>query len=312
MISGATVIQSLKDNRMDDYIDLFRDFELKKRDISPNKEGKITLKIPAALTDYLSDETGESLPDAVKKGVYAKQIKVMGDKIRVDADVFKTFFQGPVKSVVDHVRKLLQEPEVRGCSAIVMVGGFSESPMLQENIRSNFQRLNIIIPDEAGLAVLKGAVIYGHSPTTIAERVCKYTYGVKTSHGKSDNCKHPPAKTSTTSDGTIMCNNIFDIHVKEGETVTVGKALEEQSYIPVSDDQTALTFNIFATSSRNPHFTTEPGCQNIGTLSVPLPIEQGKKRSVGTSMKFGGTEIEVKVVNKSTGEVSTKFVDFLG
>ena len=41
--------------------------------------------------------------------------------------------------------------------------------------------LRIVIPQEAGLAVLKGAVVYGHNPTTIDERIAKYTDRIENS-----------------------------------------------------------------------------------------------------------------------------------
>jgi hypothetical protein len=44
-----------------------------------------------------------------------------------------------------------------------MVGGFSESTILQEHIKKGFPDKNLFIPKEAGLAVLKGAVIFGHT-----------------------------------------------------------------------------------------------------------------------------------------------------
>jgi molecular chaperone DnaK (HSP70) len=52
-----------------------------------------------------------------------------------------------------------------------MVGGFSESPIMQSAIKEAFSTKKVIIPDEAGLAVLKGAVMYGHKPQTISVRV---------------------------------------------------------------------------------------------------------------------------------------------
>ena len=52
--------------------------------------------------------------------------------------------------------------------------------MLQEAVREAFSELKVIVPQDAGLAVLKGAVLYGHEPKTISARVCKYTYGIKT------------------------------------------------------------------------------------------------------------------------------------
>ena len=59
-----------------------------------------------------------------------------------------------------------------------MVGGFSESEVVQDAVRSAFRDCRIVIPQEAGLAVLKGAVQFGHDPSIIAARVAKFTYGI--------------------------------------------------------------------------------------------------------------------------------------
>jgi hypothetical protein len=57
-----------------------------------------------------------------------------------------------------------------------MVGGFSESEILQIEIRNAFPDLQLFIPMEGGVSVLKGAVIYGHSPKTLGIRLCNFTY----------------------------------------------------------------------------------------------------------------------------------------
>ncbi|KAH3788771.1 hypothetical protein DPMN_166919 [Dreissena polymorpha] len=81
-----------------------------------------------------------------------------------------------------------------------MVGGYSESPLLAETMREKFPRLTIIVPTDAGLAVLKGAIIFGHLPTSISERVSKYTYGVS-SCVPFDKDKHPIERLITTGLG---------------------------------------------------------------------------------------------------------------
>jgi hypothetical protein len=56
-----------------------------------------------------------------------------------------------------------------------MVGGFSESPMLRNAVETAFPNRTLIIPEEAGLAVLKGAVLFGFEPRIISTRICKAT-----------------------------------------------------------------------------------------------------------------------------------------
>jgi hypothetical protein len=46
---------------------------------------------------------------------------------------------------------------------------------------------------------------------------------------------------------------------------------------------------------------------------VPISdTSSGRKHKFGTSLIFGGTEIVVKVVDKESGEIMLKSVDFLG
>lgn len=43
-----------------------------------------------------------------------------------------------------------------------MVGGFSECEIVQDAIRKAFPECRVVVPHEAGLAVLIGAVLFGH------------------------------------------------------------------------------------------------------------------------------------------------------
>jgi activator of 2-hydroxyglutaryl-CoA dehydratase len=50
-----------------------------------------------------------------------------------------------------------------------MVGGFSECELVQDAIRDKIgTSIKLIIPVEAGLAVLKGAVLFGHQPKSVS------------------------------------------------------------------------------------------------------------------------------------------------
>ncbi|XP_060562930.1 heat shock 70 kDa protein 12A-like [Ruditapes philippinarum] len=262
----------------------------------------------------MANETnGRHLKECILKSRYREQLVLTGDKIRMDADVMKGFFGIPLQSILDHVETLLAEPKVTNCSAIVMVGGFSESPKLQEHVQDHFPDMKIIIPEEAGLAVLKGAVIFGHNPTSIAERVGKYTYGERISHLTTNNCTHSRLNTKLDDNGNMRCFDIFRIHVKIGQSVKLGEEQLERISSPLYDTQTSVGFEIYASSKPTPVFVTDPDCSKIGSFSIPIPdTSLGKARKFGTTFLFGGTEIEVKVVDKATGKVTKRTVDFLG
>ncbi|CAC5426225.1 unnamed protein product [Mytilus coruscus] len=96
----------------------------------------------------------------------------------VNAEFFKfltTLLSGPV---IREIRDLSRKPAITNITTLLSVGGYSESPVLINAIKQKFPNLTVIVPKDPGLAVLKGAVLYGFKPHAITERVSQYTYGV--------------------------------------------------------------------------------------------------------------------------------------
>ncbi|CAG2213167.1 unnamed protein product [Mytilus edulis] len=101
-------------------------------------------------------------------------------KLYVKPEVFRKTFKPTIDALICHVDKLLKYPILSDLLHIIMVGGFSECELVQTAMRTNFPNRKIIIPDEAGLAVLKGAVLFGHQPNKISKRILRKTYGIQT------------------------------------------------------------------------------------------------------------------------------------
>ncbi|XP_052280504.1 heat shock 70 kDa protein 12A-like [Dreissena polymorpha] len=91
-ITDEKAIQKFKDDNMEDYIELFRDFEIKKRAIDTSKTGKITIKVPLSLIDHVRDVTKKKLKDKLQSSGYGEKVTLAGDKIRLDADIMRSFF----------------------------------------------------------------------------------------------------------------------------------------------------------------------------------------------------------------------------
>ncbi|XP_060566335.1 heat shock 70 kDa protein 12A-like [Ruditapes philippinarum] len=309
-IAGPGVMEKFKEDYMDAYLDLMKAFEVKKRE---TKKGKpVAFKIPVALMDLAEDMTGEKIRNTISKSKHQECIRLTGDKLRLDCDIIYGVFEKSIKSINDHLHKLFENPEVAICDAILMVGGYSESPLLQESIKENFSSKKIIVPTDAGLAVLKGAVIYGHNPTLIAQRVCKYTYGIETTHTQNSACNHPPTKVINMN-GKPKCDGIFSSHIRAGDIVNLGEEIREQIYHPPEPNATAISITIYCTSKRYPDLVTEAGCYKLGNVDIPMPDTTGGcDRQIGVSFLFGGTEIEVKVRDITTGTQKRISVTFWG
>lgn len=307
-IVGGGMMEEFALSHTADFIDLFRDFETKKRNVKDDSPGKITIRIPINLQELYEERTKEEIKKRIRQTKYKDDLTWVGDRLRIDKPRFVELFSAACDGMVDHVKKLLKSPKVRGTNNILMVGGFSESPLLQKRIREEFPSCRVIIPQEAGLAVLKGAVIFGHQPATIAARIAKYTYGISVMT-KFDRNKHPMSKMKMI-EGKEKCKDVFDKHVSIGQLLEIDDVQSEKSYWPLYDDQTQVSLRVFTSTDEQPAFVDDPGCCYLGKLTVDVP-KHGSDKEILSSFTFGGTELKVQAVVKSTGETTCANFDFL-
>ncbi|XP_021355916.1 heat shock 70 kDa protein 12A-like isoform X2 [Mizuhopecten yessoensis] len=311
-IVGNPTMQQFCHEQTSDFVDMFREFETKKRcSLEDTLSKKVTMKIPIALKELFEDETEEDIKDVVRQSSYAGKLEWIGDKIRIAPDTFQSLFNCAITDTVSHIQDLLSKPSCEGTKTIIMVGGFSESPLLQRGIREAFPQMRIVIPYECGLSVLKGAVIFGHRPKTISARKAKCTYGISTNK-KFKPSRHDHSKKKTVN-GVDYCTELFDKHVRVGTTLKIGQAQSDQKYNPLYENQTCLDFPVYQSSEEDPDYVTDGSCTYMGNMSVTIPdTAVGTDKSVRVKMIFGGTELKLEAIQESTGKVTEAKFNFLG
>lgn len=187
-----------------------------------------------------------------------------------------------------------------------MVGGFSDSKFLQETMTKAFPDKTIVVPHEASLAVLKGAVLFGHNPSSIDSRVAKLTYGVNTLLPVEDEQSISDKKRIKTINGVKYETDVFHKHVTKGDTLKIDKAQQEKAYNPLYKDQNFIRFFIYSSPHEDPKYVDEAGCKYLGYITVDLPnITESFDRRVLVRFIFGGTEIKVEGENEKTKKVTT-------
>ena len=309
-ITGPEILKTFrKENKYDD-LEIGQKLEIKKRAIQPESSDPITFSLPHRLEDTYEKCSKSTLEKAIaSEKKYNGKITLKRGKLKLFPDTAKSIFQESCNAIVSHVKTLLALPRVRDVRTVLMVGGFAESPMLQEAIKTNFPHLKIIIPPEAGMAVLKGAVLYGHEPHTLYSRVCRYTYGVEIClpfDKKEDDSRY----MFTDSYGRKMCRSRFHVHVREGDEVTLNSPPVSQIITLGKRDQFHLSVPVYVSESGVPRYTT--GCMKIGEVKIDIDDTSGKDRQFKVEMLFGHTESTVRVTDVSTKKIMISKFDFLG
>jgi molecular chaperone DnaK (HSP70) len=158
------------------------------------------------------------------------KVAFTNDKVRVDADVMKDLFTDACAEICQKAKEFFSSIRKHRIDKILMVGGFSESEMLQVMVRKAFPGIKLIIPGEAGLAILKGAVLFGHTPKMITERACNNTYGIRA-------FKHfepglDPLEKMEAQGDFVFCKDYFSKHANIGKVYMTEEKVYTQEYNP--------------------------------------------------------------------------------
>lgn len=293
-IVGKDLMDTFRKRHTVDYLELFRNFELKKR--SKKESDDVILYVPVSFVDICED-----LDELIARSEFQGSMELELDKLRIKASTFDSFFTPTCRRVVKHVQNLLQSSKAEGVEFILMVGGFSESPVLQDAIKDAFSpKYRVVIPQEAGLTVLRGAVLFGNDPEVIACRIAQRTYGIATT-SLFDSKIHKASKKITVN-GEDRCSNLFSRHVMIGDEA-------EKTYTPIKADQTSMRISLYKSNNDDTMYVDDPGCEYLGGFDVPMTdTTGGLNREVKVRLLFGDTEIEVKcLVVKTKTEVSDHF-----
>ncbi|XP_060554290.1 heat shock 70 kDa protein 12A-like [Ruditapes philippinarum] len=304
-IVQAEAMDKFKREEMTDYFDLLREFETKKRSITRDNEGKITFKLPQSLCK-LAELDGVKMATKIERLHDKSKYRWTGDKLRIEKVAAKTLFAPPLEMLINHVKKMFEQPEIQNIDAILLVGGFSECDLVTEAFEQSFPDKRLLIPKEAGLAVLKGAVRFGHHLDAIKTRISRFTIGREI--WPEFEKHHNPAKKIKV-DEKERCKDIVKQMIKIGDEIPVNMTHEER-LMPVSANQKASAIKLYSSTSRNVTYTTELGCQELGMLAIDLPQSRSiSDKKITSYYYFGDTEIHVRVKIAKTNEEFEKWID---
>ncbi|CAC5359625.1 unnamed protein product [Mytilus coruscus] len=166
-IVGTPVYLDFCEKNAADFVDIFRELEKHKSVFSGEGKTHVTIKMPVFLEETFEKDTGETIQEALRQSLLSGKVTWLCSKIRIHSNLFASFFKESINNIIYHLQKMLRDPKVVGTTNIIMIRRFSESPFLQRKIKEEFPSMNVLIPTEGRLSVLRGAVIFGHNSRAI-------------------------------------------------------------------------------------------------------------------------------------------------
>ncbi|KAL4230277.1 hypothetical protein ACF0H5_010662 [Mactra antiquata] len=299
-VFGPDAVEVVEKFHPEDFWSLMDNFELKKQAIEPNGSRQVTFVIPDSLRVAYTDLNKIDFIDETKLPVSLQgKIEFKNDKLRVDSDVVEGFFDEVCEMIGVIAKGFYDQQGDTKVSKILMVGGFCQSKILQKKIRALFPQLNIIIPEDASMAVVKGAVLFGFNPAMITSRVCKKTYGIK-AYKQWEPALDPPDKKVRYDDNVCLCKDAFSKHAEIGQRFKTNETVSTQEYVPSDFGASELNVEVYTSTQKHPRYIDEPDCKKVGDIKVPLQKTEGEDRSVFVEFSFGLEELQVHIVESNT------------
>ncbi|XP_067389625.1 heat shock 70 kDa protein 12B [Emydura macquarii macquarii] len=314
-IFGEDFIATFKAKRPAAWVDLTIAFEARKRAAAPFRASPLNVSLPFSFIDFYRKHRGQNVETALKRSSVNFVKWSSQGMLRMSSEAMNDLFQPTVSQIIQHIDDLMKKPEVKGIKFLFLVGGFAESAMLQHAIQSAFGSLcRVIIPQDVGLTILKGAVLFGLDPTIVRVRRSPLTYGVGVLN-KFVEGKHPKEKLLV-KEGKNWCTDIFEKFVSVDQSVALGEVVQ-RSYCPARVGQRKIIINIYCCATDDVVYITDPGVRKCGTISLELDeleelsCPKSRRREIRTSMQFGDTEIKVAAMDVRTSKTVRAAIDFL-
>jgi hypothetical protein len=321
-IFGVNVMTHIKEIAYSDIMSLKNNFLIKKHMFKPVSEGKpetYNIELPVIeLKNAIKElECNSSLEEKMNKAQikYNGKIKFLnGKKLILDRSVLEGFFEKATEGVVKTLSDLRKDDEVGEINMAMLVGGLCSSPYIQNEIKKRIPGLRIFVPTDPSLAVLYGAVLMGHKPKTITEKIARHSYGLSVVN-EFHKGEHPE-KFRIYQNDKYMCSNIFEKLVEKGTVYKPGDEFGGTTFshspVNVPEKYGTLVTSVYRSEKANPKYADEEyGCE-IGATIVMKPPTGGWPgiTKFVPKMVLGLSEMTVNVYgsNNNTYEAKLEFL----
>jgi molecular chaperone DnaK (HSP70) len=158
-IVGGNVISKVKRKDPADWLQMLQDFRRKMKYLTTSNTKVTTLKFPLSLNEICEELHGKDFKSAIKSSSYVSEITLVSNKIRFKADLMIKLLTPTIDSIITLMKNTVSNRATNGVSHIVsnivMVGGLSECPIIQDGVYKAYPDTQIIIPVNANFAVFR-------------------------------------------------------------------------------------------------------------------------------------------------------------
>jgi molecular chaperone DnaK (HSP70) len=286
------------------FHDLMVEWEVKKCSQVKNLNDSVYIALPAKLTRIIN-----------KKGISVDGFNEEDGELKLSNAHIKKIYQANIDNILTLIDNQLKSCH-RSIDYCFIVGGFGESPVLQQEIKKKFRsyfKKGIIVPEGSSVgpsgAVVGGATLIGLDNSLIRVRRLNLTYGVEVQVALENAGENEFLDEYLSKMGNgYSYINIMSSFAKKNDPKRIDEVTSKVFDVPNGKDSVDIV--IYSSPQRDIRYTVDKTedkrlkiiAQPIGTLKVNVPVSNQKNRQVRVYMGFGKVDIKVQAECVDTGE----------
>ncbi|XP_050545899.1 heat shock 70 kDa protein 12A-like isoform X3 [Daktulosphaira vitifoliae] len=262
---GFGFMSDFKLQRPAAYAELLQRFEEVKKTVSSNGKTTAIIRPPYALADHYMKYSGKNISDAVKDyNCEEIQWNEIDGFFIIKYKIVERLFLTSFECISEQIKSIIKNN--KNVTHMFLVGGYAQSLWLQEKIVEHFnQNLNIFLPEQSAVSVLKGAVLWELNRSKFPIHKAKNSYALGIIKPFID-VKHPIEKL-VIKDGKRWCTDLLDYLIEENDLIRVNETITKR-YIPANPVEGYIVINIYLVQNKSAKFVTDNGVSKCGSLKL--------------------------------------------
>eukprot|EP01083_Nonionella_stella_P242864 846798_1 len=323
-IFGTKWMEQFKSELPNVYVEIIDNFQIAKERFYMNEEATVhSVQLPYELLQFMneaSDRQTNALPTSIQyyrnllMGDMDSKCADAEDEVRIDIEeecltmsvsIWKCIFDSYMNKIIQHTKQLLEIDSVNGCKHLYLCGGFAASPYFQARMMDEFgkeshYKLNVNIPPNPALVVVRGAAYYGLQPKAFVQsRISRYTYGINTYLDRTDAHtigvpqSYMESKENRSEDGLVK--DCFRIIVRKQDKINMDTRCIIRGMYGKGQEDTKTVIPILYSEATDPKVRKD-GFE-LGQITIQHDettwYQKGQKEELTIEFCFGDTLFKV-------------------
>lgn len=167
-IFGQPFLTKIQEEKPISYMMIFKHLN----EIKTANSSRPTTWFPVKMwNDLFKSYSDESMEDAISESRYYSEVNVFHkeDRLQISQAMLKSCFSSTVDCLISLLETVFKKERSNNVKDVIIVGDLAESRIIKTEIQKRFPAKNIFVPELANVAIVKGAVMFGHAPEILGK-----------------------------------------------------------------------------------------------------------------------------------------------